>query len=177
MPKKFDNILFQDKYHMIIKNNTLKHSQVLMRPKVRAIIHDKLQNKLLLLQENWEASDYGYFLPEDNLYSDVQNSFDKTNEELLQDALKMAKKICANNGIAPKKLEFFLEDFRSRINCSYYYFLVTDFEQINAEMHHKGNWISISEILELIKNNAFYDEDVVGLLFTYFLKQNKVIYK
>lgn len=176
MSKKFDDILYQDKYHMVIFDNTRKHSRVLMRPKVRVIIHDKFQNKLLLLQDEWlEDRDYGYFLPEDILYNDIKTNYDKTYDESIKDALKMAESICNFNGIVSKNINPFLEDFRDTISSKYYYFLVTDFELISVETLNKKNWFSIKEILELIKNKAFYDEDVVGVLFTYFLQENEII--
>lgn len=36
--------------------------------------------------------------------------------------------------------------------------------------------ISINEILELVKKNAFYEEEEVGVLFTYLLKENDLVY-
>lgn len=170
------HILYQDKYHIIIDNKTLKHSSVIMRPKVRVIIHDKLQNKILLLQDDWSESNYGFFLPEDVLYNDVQNNFSKTYDEILRDALEMAENICKVNGIIPINLKLFLQDFKVRINCTYHYFLVTDFKEMQVEKFDKGKWIFMKDILGLIKNKAFYDEDVVGVLVTYFLQEDEVKY-
>lgn len=115
-------------------------------------------------------------MPEDILYNDVQSHLTKTNEETLKDAVEMAGNICKVNGIIPKDLNLFLQDFRGRINCTYYYFLVTDFQEIQVETFDKQNWIFVNNLLELIKNNTFYDEDVVGVLFTYLLQVDEIRY-
>lgn len=175
MPKNVTDILYQDKWHLIKYSNASKHSLVILRPKVKVIIHDKNKNELLLLQEPWEK-DEGYFLPEDVLYEDVLVSEKKTQEETLNDALDRATTICKYNGIFPKNLRLFLEDFRGNIHCTYYYFLVTNFEKMEVQTNEVRWWVSVSDILELVKKTAFYEEEEVGVLFTYLLKENNFVY-
>lgn len=176
MPKNVTDILYQDKWHLTKYSNASKHSLVILRPKVKVIIHDKNKNELLLLQEPWEK-DYGYFLPEDVLYEDVLDSEKKTHKDTIKDALDKAITICKCNGVLPKDLKLFLEDFRGNIHCTYYYyFLVTNFEEIEVETNEFQWRISINEILELVKKNAFYEEEEVGVLFTYLLKENDLVY-
>lgn len=78
--------------------------------------------------------------------------------------------------VLPKDLKLFLEDFRGNIHCTYYYFLVTNFEEIEVETNEFQWRISINEILELVKKNAFYEEEEVGVLFTYLLNENDLVY-
>ncbi len=175
MPKNLENVLYQDKYHRIVYSNVRKHSLVVMRPIVRVIIHNKNKDDFLILQETWE-NDFGYFLLEDILYQDVQENGNKTQEETLKDALEIATNICKWNGIVPKNLKLLMEDFIGRIHCTYYYFLVTDFQEIKVETEELRYWMSVNEILELVKKKAFYDEDAVGIFLTYLLKENFLVY-
>ncbi len=176
MPKTFENVLYQDKYHLIMQNTIRNHPVVVARPKVMVIIHDVIQDELLLLQEEWLKGNYGFFLPEDILYQDVQENMEKTKDETWEDALNIAENICKMNGVIPKNLKLFSEEFQGRIHCMYYYFLVTDFQRIEVETIETRHWISIKEILEFIKEKAFYEKEEVGVLFAYFLQENKIMY-
>ena len=176
MPKTFEKVLYQDKYHLVMQNTTRNHPVIVMRPKVRVIIHDVKQDTLLILQDEWLEGNYGFFLPEDILYQDVQENMEKTKDETWEDALNIAENICKMNGVIPKNLNLFSEEFKGRIHCSYYYFFVTDFQKVEVDTTEIRNWISVKEILDLIKKKAFYDEDSVGVLFAYFLQENKIMF-
>lgn len=76
----------------------------------------------------------------------------------------------------PKDLKLFLEDFKGTIHCTYYYFFVTNYEKIKVETNEFQCWVPVSDILELVKKNAFYEEEEVGVLFTYLLKENNFVY-
>lgn len=176
MPNKVDKILHQDKYHLVIYKNTLKHPIVIMRPKVKVIIHDVTKDELLLLQDEWVQDNYGFFLTENILYEDVLENLDKTQEETLKDAFSMAETICKMNGVIPKNLKLFSSEFNGRIHCSYYYFIVTDFQKKEVETVDIQNWISVEEILNLIKENVFLNPDDISILFKFFLQENKIVY-
>ena len=57
-----------------------------------------------------------------------------------------------------------------------FYFLIADFQKTEEDTIETRHWISINEILEFIREKVFYEEEKFGVLFAYFLQENKIMY-
>lgn len=162
-------------------SKNIKRKMVRRPPGIRALIIDKVKNKILLSKEfRYELNDWDYRLPGGKVFDSLED-YKKSifNDDVLEHVEKtVPKEVLEEVGLIisnPKLIK--ISHDGAGVIWDLYYYEITDYEINKTGAQLEENeiiegfvWKSFDEVIQLCINQEIHEDRTVAVLLSYILK-------